>query len=269
MKFIIKLFSVICLCALLTGCDKFKPTKQSSDSFSSVFSPLNWDNATPNKKSLKSTCSDTLVKMAIANLPKKLPLKKDSHSFLFLILDEINSKFDDVIKTFDLENKLAEDTGIFKVTAKDKLLNAKINARNEKDFIKKVKTRRDGKYVNWGEKEKELNKALSSLYKARIAQKFEMDPTDINNCSVLFLYTFNIKELTSQKIIIAAECIMFFNCECSKEHTDKDLEKGHIVFSTYAEATFPNNTFDFNTLLFASKGKTEYRIVTADCCKKE
>nr|WP_321232883.1 hypothetical protein [uncultured Psychroserpens sp.] len=268
MKFIIKPFSVLCLCVLLIGCDKFKPTQKSKDSFKSAFNAVNWNNATPSKKSLNTTCTAKMLQMALDSLPKQFYVDKGSHAELYGYLSDMYAEFDHLIKTYDLESKLAEDTGLTTISAKDKVLNAWSGARGSKDFIKKVKTRRDGKFVDWENKEAKLDIALLILYR-EIESMFTVKGQDIkiNDCRILINQAIDIRKITSTKITLIPFCAMFFTCQCTEKSTKKDLKDGRIAFSTVVEATFQNDSLDLNAMIFKTKGNPVYSIYEADCCK--
>ncbi|WP_460220533.1 hypothetical protein [Psychroserpens sp. MEBiC05023] len=267
MKLITKFLFLVCISLIFIGCDKFKPTKQSSDSFKRVFNSVHWNNAKPYKKSIKNTCSIDLLSMALDSLPKQFYVDSGSHAELHGYLSDINAAFDNLVKANDLESKLAEDTGLIKISAKDKVLNAWSGAKNSRDFIKRVKTRRDGKPVDWEFKEKALDNELLNLYN-EIESTFTVTGTytTINNCRVIINQAISIKKITPTKVTLIPFCAMFFECKCTAKSTKKDLKKGQIVFSTVVEATFHNTPLDFNSMIFKAKGEPVYNIYEANCC---
>lgn len=270
MKYLIKPLGLICICILFIGCNKFKPTKKSSDSFNSEWTTMHWNNATPDKKSIKSSCSADILKSAISNLPKKIYSYKNSHSDIYSQLHYLDSEFNAVIKRFDLESKLSEDTGLTKVSAKDKMYNAWNNARGLKDFIKKVKTRRDGKLVDWGKKEKELDRLLTYLYNdSETTFVIRVKDTLIKDCRILTNQAVTIRSMDLTKITLVTFCAMFYSCKCTEKSSKTDPLNARIVFSRSAEVTFQNNTFDLNTMIFKDKGNPKYRIYEANCCKEK
>nr|WP_321232881.1 hypothetical protein [uncultured Psychroserpens sp.] len=217
---------------------------------------------------MNNTCSPTMLKMALANLPKKFKIRKNLHKDIYEDLFKLNSKFEKVIKTYDLESKLAENNGFFTISAKDKMYNADYSSQNKKDFIKKVKTRRDGKTVDWENKEKKIDKALSSLYESTKSSRIsKYGSIQINTCEVKIYQIVTIKKMTLKKMTMVPFVVMLFDCKCSEKSLKTDVDHGKIVFSTDVEVTFQNDTFDLNAMLFKVNGNSRYWLERAICCK--
>ena len=149
MKFIIRSSSIVLLCILLLGCNKFKPTKASKESYDKVVKTINWKNATLQNEVIEKPCLKEAKKKTFENLPKNLALEKDTFKNLALLMSGFDEAINSLIKNYDLENKLSEDTGIFKIEAKDKIYDALNSSENEKELLNKVKRRLDKKPIDW------------------------------------------------------------------------------------------------------------------------
>lgn len=245
-------------------------SEESKKSFNEVFKNFNFNNSSEATSSKDApNCKQTLLNESLKHLPDKLTIKEDTYQKLIKILVEIDNLVDDVIEKHDLETKLSEGTAFGKVSAKDKILGAFHTTRFKSNFIKKVKTRRDKKNVDW-EKEDDLNEDIGEIYnlinyssRIRISTSYP----DVEGCnqvvSIMFL---SIDTFLRNEIIIKGVYRLALVCECPENSTNSDIKYGAVNYYRKIKTRLPDEGYDLRNLIFTTKGSTEYKITDIECC---